>query len=1784
MLSIEKYEKSINLENLMSKNDINELILRDFQKGKTINIELSSNISYKSELTNNGEDLTLTFNDNAQTFKIVLKGMVEILNSNDGSDLIKLIQTDTENTYSISDLASALEASAAGGEVITQGDGTQNPTQNNELTFDNTPTLAERLDIDNELTQNGFLPLFVNLNQNNDETGISSILYSGKLIDGYIAGSTVFIDSNNNGSLDIGENSTTTDANGDFSFTGLTQTELDAGPIVAFGGTDISTGLPFEGFYTAPTGSTTVSPLSTLLHELVKDGLTESEAEDLIATTFGLDTNIDLLNYDPIQEQNPQVQIVAVQIANLVNLSAALFSNLEGGSEADASLLAFDYLAQILQNNPQFDLSNSADIETFMREITNDNPTLDFEGISSSIANINVQVEESINALDPFATMAEIQRVQVENLENKFTSNDAPVSTEESNIVEENDLNDVTIGGTEIVDYNFTGSVAGNATDVNGDDMEYSYAGNLNISLSTTNMSIVSALNNPSPEFTQVLKTYFLELVSNPLVSAVIDDSQKLQEIEAYLLDPTTTINDAITYLNNLAPVNIDLTTGKLTIEGVISEKYVDLLQTNNVLSIDVQSDGTYTLNSPYFNLLTPNEKLEINFDYQVSDGILVDSSTISLTVNGGNEAPVITVAPTITINETSFADYGPVSNYETVISASALLAMLGVEDAEDSEFGLSLVRDSSSFADETGDITSSTTNGVIQLTQADLDGDFADLVTKFGAQKGDLYVYSEEVDGLDLGESITAKFNVLVTDPDGNQSNVEEVTLDINGVDEAPVITVAPTITINETSFADYGPVSNYETVISASALLAMLGVEDTEDSEFGLSLVRDSSSFADETGDITSSTTNGVIQLTQADLDGDFADLVTKFGAQKGDLYVYSEEVDGLDLGESITAKFNVLVTDPDGNQSNVEEVTLDINGVDEAPVITVAPTITINETSFADYGPVSNYETVISASALLAMLGVEDTEDSEFGLSLVRDSSSFADETGDITSSTTNGVIQLTQADLDGDFADLVTKFGAQKGDLYVYSEEVDGLDLGESITAKFNVLVTDPDGNQSNVEEVTLDINGVDEAPVITVAPTITINETSFADYGPVSNYETVISASALLAMLGVEDTEDSEFGLSLVRDSSSFADETGDITSSTTNGVIQLTQADLDGDFADLVTKFGAQKGDLYVYSEEVDGLDLGESITAKFNVLVTDPDGNQSNVEEVTLDINGVDEAPVITVAPTITINETSFADYGPVSNYETVISASALLAMLGVEDAEDSEFGLSLVRDSSSFADETGDITSSTTNGVIQLTQADLDGDFADLVTKFGAQKGDLYVYSEEVDGLDLGESITAKFNVLVTDPDGNQSNVEEVTLDINGVDEAPVITVAPTITINETSFADYGPVSNYETVISASALLAMLGVEDTEDSEFGLSLVRDSSSFADETGDITSSTTNGVIQLTQADLDGDFADLVTKFGAQKGDLYVYSEEVDGLDLGESITAKFNVLVTDPDGNQSNVEEVTLDINGVDEAPVITVAPTITINETSFADYGPVSNYETVISASALLAMLGVEDAEDSEFGLSLVRDSSSFADETGDITSSTTNGVIQLTQADLDGDFADLVTKFGAQKGDLYVYSEEVDGLDLGESITAKFNVLVTDPDGNQSNVEEVTLDINGENPGISISNNSVTLGDISSSDAGLYNMLEILESASGAKVESIDLTEDGMHILSNLSIDNFLAISDDNELKIDGDSSDKIALDSTIWGNSTPTADGYEEYTYTDSSNQTLKLLIDQDITVI
>ncbi|WP_413173195.1 beta strand repeat-containing protein [Anabaena azotica] len=104
----------------------------------------------------------------------------------------------------------------------------------------------------------------------------------GKVIDGFIQGGTVFLDGNLNGILDDGEISTISNQNGQFQLLidDTTFNQLDAnhdgkisifeGRLAMIGGIDSGSELPFEGILTAPFGSPTITPFTSLVERLAR--------------------------------------------------------------------------------------------------------------------------------------------------------------------------------------------------------------------------------------------------------------------------------------------------------------------------------------------------------------------------------------------------------------------------------------------------------------------------------------------------------------------------------------------------------------------------------------------------------------------------------------------------------------------------------------------------------------------------------------------------------------------------------------------------------------------------------------------------------------------------------------------------------------------------------------------------------------------------------------------------------------------------------------------------------------------------------------------------------------------------------------------------------------------------------------------------------------------------------------------------------------------------------------------------------------------------------------------------------------------------------------------------------------------------------------------------------------------------------------------------------------------------------------------------------------------------
>jgi Ca2+-binding RTX toxin-like protein len=203
-------------------------------------------------------------------------------------------------------------------------------------------------------------------------------LSGGVVVDGYVAGGTVFADANHNGVLDAGEASTTTDANGNFILPG------GSGPLVMFGGTNVDTGLPNLVTLTAPDGSAVVNPLTTLVQALIVGGATPGDAQDAVANAFGIDTNVDLTSFDPLAAGANAADALAVQqAAAAVVVLVVAGSDAAGGGDA-AENAVFDALANAVGDagGGAVDLTDSSTVSDILSTAL---PSTDVTGATAAV-------------------------------------------------------------------------------------------------------------------------------------------------------------------------------------------------------------------------------------------------------------------------------------------------------------------------------------------------------------------------------------------------------------------------------------------------------------------------------------------------------------------------------------------------------------------------------------------------------------------------------------------------------------------------------------------------------------------------------------------------------------------------------------------------------------------------------------------------------------------------------------------------------------------------------------------------------------------------------------------------------------------------------------------------------------------------------------------------------------------------------------------------------------------------------------------------------------------------------------------------------------------------------------------------------------------------------------------------------------------------------------------------------------------------------------------------------
>ncbi|UEM12357.1 putative Ig domain-containing protein [Bradyrhizobium barranii subsp. barranii] len=484
-----------------------------------------------------------------------------------------------------------------------------------------------------------------------------------KVIDGNISGALVFADDNNNGILDPDELFTVTDSGGYFEPIG------EVGPLVAYGGIDTSTGLPFKGPLEAPTGSTVITPLTTLISALQSQG--DSVADLKVLAAFGLPPSLNLTTFDPIAAvqagdiAGAEVAVTAAKVYNTVSLIASALVG-AGGTFVTGANDAFAAIAAAIGGSGII-LTDNAALSALISSIAQ-SESLSLgqrvaDNIASLIAASNAALDEkaladgSSNAL--LNDIAAIERVFQGSVSNAIQqSADDPsqlqvivdafsgakltsaIATALSHLGNNQDLDpptltpvgDHTVHATGLAGAKATFSatasdlVDGNDPVVFKEDKTVVHSGDMfALGTHTITASATDAAGNTAFE------TFTIKVVDEaPSVSAL---SRSVGEDgPIFSQDLLIGANDPdIGDLLSVSGFDLSVTSagGRKLVLGT------DYTLTNSALSLTAVGFAK-------FNSLAALQTDNVVFQYSVSDGILATANVLTLNVVGSNDAPAL--------------------------------------------------------------------------------------------------------------------------------------------------------------------------------------------------------------------------------------------------------------------------------------------------------------------------------------------------------------------------------------------------------------------------------------------------------------------------------------------------------------------------------------------------------------------------------------------------------------------------------------------------------------------------------------------------------------------------------------------------------------------------------------------------------------------------------------------------------------------------------------------------------------------------------------------------------------------------------------------------------------------------------------------------------------------------------------------------------------------------------------------------------------------------------------
>ena len=736
------------------------------------------------------------------------------------------------------------------------------------------------------------------------------------------------------------------------------------------------------------------------------------------------------------------------------------------------------------------------------------------------------------------------------------------------------------------------------------------------------------------------------------------------------------------------------------------------------------------------FDALSAGATAVMHIPYTVTDG---DGDgiirTISVTIHGTNDAPVITSGE----QSGAVADVAETVNPAASAGELSAIGTIGFADVDLSD------RPAASFT-----LASTTPSSGLVLTSAQeaaLEGAFAIAPGGANANNGTVdwtYAIAEsEVDFLAAGESVVLTYTVTVDDGHGGSVD-QAVTITVTGANDTPVITTQAQLG----AVADVAEAINPAASAGELSATGTIGFADVDLSD------RPAASFT-----LTSTTPSSGLVLTTAQgaaLEGAFA--IAPDGANANDgtvdwTYTIAEsEVDFLAAGESVVLVYTVTVDDGHGGSVD-QAVTVTVTGTNDTPVI---------EAGAASLTELYDHTLDLSAHSVSGSLNFTDVDLNDVGHTASVISVARSGETDGLPGGFFGNLLVQSYLHIDG-----VTKAAGSSGGQIDYTfsasdAQFDYLAKGQTVTLTYTVRLSDGDGGVTT-QTLAVTVTGTNDRPLF-LAGDVRVGYEN-ADTTGSSAPETFNG----LLVFGDADRDDVGHTASV----------TGFAATGTTAGLIA---ADVTGALhIDAVTKaanaiVGTVSWSFSAADKAFDYLADGETVTLAYQVTLDDGEGDSNSTDTTTIYVTivGTNDRPVITTGDATR----ALTEAAHTTGAATVHATGGTFDFTDVDLTDVHTTDASLT---SAVWSGAGTIPAATqaalANALTTSITNDATGDGAGQIGwTFG-------LADQQVDFLARGETLTLTYTVTLQDDSGTGNDAaltRTVTITVTGTNDTPLLTSA--------------------------------------------------------------------------------------------------------------------------------------------------------------------------------------------------------------------------------------------------------------------------------------------------------------------------------------------------------------------------------------------------------------------